>query len=114
MLLWNYEVVYLGFRLTPDGVQPGKDKLKALQSVKVSETKEEIKSIMGLCNFFRSHMKDLAKICEPLHKASRKDADYKKNLSQASPWNHSISQRHYSAQNQSWQIQSQTEHMHWL
>ena len=74
----NSEVSYLGFRLTPDGVKPGKDKLKAVQSAKVPETKEEIKSFVGLCNFFRTHVKDFAKICEPLNKATRKDAEYKK------------------------------------
>ena len=32
---------------------------------------------MGLCNFFRKHVKDFAKLCAPLNKATRKDATYK-------------------------------------
>jgi hypothetical protein len=74
----NTEVNYLGFRLTPQGIKPGKDKLKAVEKAKVPASKQEIKSFVGLCNFFRSHIKDFADICEPLNKATRKDSDYTK------------------------------------
>jgi hypothetical protein len=47
------EVNYLGFRLTPSGNQPGKDKLKAVENAKIPQTKEEIKSFARLCNFFK-------------------------------------------------------------
>ena len=36
----NTEVSYLGFRLTPEGITPGKDKLKAVEKAKIPETKE--------------------------------------------------------------------------
>ena len=72
----NTEVSYLCFRLTPHGIKPGKDKLRAVETAKIPTTKEEIKSIVGLCNFFRTHTKDFARICEPLNKATRKDSDY--------------------------------------
>jgi hypothetical protein len=39
--------------VTPTGIKPEKDKLKAVEMVKVLETKEEIKSFVGFCNFFR-------------------------------------------------------------
>ena len=74
----NTEVIYLGFRLTPQGIKPGKDKLKAVKKAKIPATKEEIKSFVGLCNFFRTHIKDFARICEPLKKATRKDSEYVK------------------------------------
>ena len=32
---------------------------------------------MGLCNFFRTHVKDFTKLCAPLNKATIKDATYK-------------------------------------
>jgi hypothetical protein len=74
----NTEVNYLGFRLTPEGIKPGKDKLKAVENAKIPATKEEIKSFVGLCNFFRTHIKDFARLCEPLNKATRKDSEYVK------------------------------------
>jgi hypothetical protein len=56
----NREVNYLGFRLTPTGIKPGKDKLKVVKTAKIPQTNEEIKSFVGLCNFFRTHIKDFA------------------------------------------------------
>jgi hypothetical protein len=48
--LGNTDVSYLGFRLIPHGIKPGKDKLKAVEKAKIPATKEEIKSFVGLCN----------------------------------------------------------------
>jgi hypothetical protein len=76
--LGNTEVNYLGFRLTPQGIKPGKDKLKAVEKAKIPASKEEIKSFVGLCNFFTTHIKDFARIREPLNKARRKDSEYSK------------------------------------
>jgi hypothetical protein len=64
----NNEVSYLGFRLTPKGIKPGKDKLKAMETAKIPETKEKLTSFAGLCNFFRTHIKDFSRIFEPLNK----------------------------------------------
>ena len=72
------EVAYLGFRLTPEGIIPGKDKLKAVENAKIPTSKAEIKSFVGLCNFFRTHIKDFSRICDPLNKATRKDSPYVK------------------------------------
>ena len=36
----NIKVSYLGFRLTSEGITPGKDKLKAVEKAKIPETKE--------------------------------------------------------------------------
>jgi hypothetical protein len=35
----NSEVSYLGFRLTPTGIKPGKDKLKAIESARIPQKK---------------------------------------------------------------------------
>ena len=72
------KVSYLGFRLTPNGIKPGKNRLRAVETAKILETKEDIKSFAGLCNFFKTHIKDFARIFEPLNKATRKDAEYPK------------------------------------
>ncbi len=64
--------------MTPEGIKPGKDKLKAVEKAKIPASKEEIKSFVGLCNFFRTHIKDFARICVPLNKATRKDSEYTK------------------------------------
>jgi hypothetical protein len=62
----NKEVSYLGFTLTPAGIKPGKNKLKAIKDAKPPMDVKTIRSFVGLCNFFRTHIKKFAIIAAPL------------------------------------------------
>jgi hypothetical protein len=73
----NKEVSYLGFTLTPEGIKPGKNKLKAIQTAKAPADVKTIRSFLGLCNFFRTHIKDFAVIAAPLFRLTQKDSRYK-------------------------------------
>ncbi len=73
----NKEVSYLGFKLTPEGIKPGKYKLKAIKDAKPPTNIKTIRSFVGLCNFFRTHIKDFALIAAPLFRLTRKDSGYK-------------------------------------
>ena len=73
----NKEVSYLGFTLTPEGIKPGKNKLQAIKDAKPPTDIKTIRSFVGLCNFFRTHIKDFALIAAPLFKLTRKDSGYK-------------------------------------
>ncbi len=68
---------YLGFTLTPEGIKPGKNKLKAIKDAKLPMDIKTIRSLVGLCNFFKTHNKDFAAIAAPLFKLTRKDSGYK-------------------------------------
>jgi len=73
----NKEVSYLGFTLTPAGIKPGKNKLKAIKNAKPPTDVKTIHSFVGLCNFFRTHIKNVAIIAAHLFKLTRKDSGYK-------------------------------------
>ncbi len=73
----NQEVSYLGFTLTPEGIKPGKNKLKAIKDAKPPTDVKTIRSFVGLCNFFRTHIKNFAIIAAPLFRLTRKDSGYK-------------------------------------
>jgi hypothetical protein len=73
----NKEVSYLGFTLTPNGIKPGKNKLKAIKDARLPTDIKTIWSFVGLCNFFRTHIKDFAIIATPLFKLTRKDSGCK-------------------------------------
>jgi hypothetical protein len=72
----NKEVSYLGFTLTLEGIKPGKNKLKAIQTAKAPDDIKTIQSFVGLCNFFWTHIKDFAVIAAPLFKLTQKDLGY--------------------------------------
>ncbi len=73
----NKEVSYLGFTLTPEGIKPGKNKLMAIKDAKPPTDVKTIRSFVGLCNFFRTHIKNFAIIAAPLFRLTRKDSGYK-------------------------------------
>ena len=72
------EVSYLGFRLTPNGIKPGVDKLKAVKEALPPSDVHEVRQFLGLCNFFRGHVKNFAQISAPLNALTRKDSEWKR------------------------------------
>jgi hypothetical protein len=85
----NKEVSYLGFTL--EGIKPGKNKLKAIQTAKAPNDVKIICSFVGLYNFFRTHIKDFAVITAPLFRLTWKDSGYKGGpLPESQQWMHSL------------------------
>jgi hypothetical protein len=56
----NQKVSYLRFTLTPQGIKPGQNKLQAIKDVQPPTTVKMVQSFVGLCNFFRTQIKDFA------------------------------------------------------
>ena len=78
-------VSYLGFRLTEKGIIPGSDKLKVIQDVAPPSNIHEVRQFLGLCNFFRNHVKNYAQISAPLTALTLKDKKWKADLCQWMP-----------------------------
>ncbi|HEY7534112.1 MAG TPA: reverse transcriptase family protein, partial [Nitrospiraceae bacterium] len=72
----NQKVAYLGFTLTPTGIEPGKEKLKLVKEYKEPTNLREVRAFVGLCNFFRNHIKNFAQLSSPLTKLCRNDSGY--------------------------------------
>jgi hypothetical protein len=68
-LFRDQQVSYLGFTLTPQGIKPGKAKLKAIKTSEAPNDAKSICSFMGLCNFFQNHIQNFAITAAPLFKA---------------------------------------------
>lgn len=71
------EVSYLGFKLTPQGILPGTDKLKAVAKALPPASVKEVRQFLGLCNFFRNHVKNFAQISAPLVEMVKKECKWK-------------------------------------
>ena len=63
--LWAANINYLGYRLTPVGILPVLENPKVVINRKPLAT---IQEFMGLCNFFRSHVKNFATIGAQLNR----------------------------------------------
>ena len=71
------KVAYLGFHLTEEGLKPGSNKLKTVAAANPPTNMHEIRQFLGLCNFFRTHVRNFAQISAPLTALTRKDSAWK-------------------------------------
>jgi hypothetical protein len=63
---------FLGFVLTPNGIQPSDEKIAALQSFRSPQTTEEVRSFLGFVTFVGRFIPNLARITEPLRDLLKK------------------------------------------
>ena len=73
----NTEVSYLGFSLTPQGIAPGKDKLAGIKQATPLTSVKMVCSFVGLCNSFRTDIKNLHLLAQPLNKLQCKNSTWK-------------------------------------
>ena len=67
------DVTYLGFRLTPNGILPGLDKLSAVRNATPPINVHQVRQFLGLANFFRTHIRNFSLMSSPLNVLTRKD-----------------------------------------
>ncbi|GFW70616.1 retrovirus-related Pol polyprotein from transposon opus [Trichonephila clavipes] len=65
------QVEYLGFLITADGSRPLPEKVQAILSYKLPETIHDLRTFLGMINFYRRYLKDAAKTQAPLHELLR-------------------------------------------
>jgi hypothetical protein len=99
-------VEYLWHTLSGDGVRPGQDKAKAMQTAQTPRSVKELGSFCGLANYFRSYIVQFAIKAAPLFKLTRQDSEWRgpatrsfESISPAKkgdskPASHGVSQRH--------------------
>ena len=67
------EIEYLGFTLSPKGVKPDSLKIRAVQEFPQPKCCKSVKQFLGLVNFYRRHIPNLAAIARPLTALTRRD-----------------------------------------
>ena len=68
------EVKYLGHILTADGIRIGEDRVKAIVDFPTPKTMKELRSVLGMVNFVRKFIPNLADIIAPLVALTKKEA----------------------------------------
>lgn len=66
------EVAFLGHVVTPQGVKPNPDKIKAIKEWPLPKNEKELKGFLGIVGYYRKFIKDFAKIAKPLTQQLRK------------------------------------------
>ena len=66
------EVAFLGHVITPDGIKPNPDKIRAIQNFPLPKTDKQIKSFLGMLSYYRKFIKNFAKITHPINKYLKK------------------------------------------
>ena len=65
------QVEYLGYRIDANGIHPTDDKLKAIKDAPAPKDVSQLKSYLGLLNFYRKFIPKAATLLEPLNKLLR-------------------------------------------
>lgn len=71
------EIEYLGYRISSEGSIPGVDKLKAVRDALPPTDVAEIRQFLGLCNFFKNHLRNYAVISAPLSNLAKRESKWK-------------------------------------
>lgn len=70
------EVKYLGHILSKDGNKVDLSKIDAVQSFPNPKNQKELRSFLGLCNYYRRFVKRYSKITSPLNALLSKDVKF--------------------------------------
>lgn len=70
------ECFFLGHIITPDGIKADPAKVKTVLEWPTPVNAGQLRSFLGLTNYFRGYIKDYAAICGPLYKLLKKDAPW--------------------------------------
>lgn len=67
------EVNYLGHVITPNGIKPNPDKIKAILDFPIPRTPKELKSFLGLLGYYRKFIQNFAQLTKPMTSRLKKD-----------------------------------------
>lgn len=70
------EIDYLGHRINAEGIFPGQAKVDAVQSFATPTSVTNIRTFLGIVNYYRQWIKNCAEIQAPLNNLTRKDVPF--------------------------------------
>jgi hypothetical protein len=81
------QVKYLGHIVSADGIQPDPSKIKSVTEWPTPKTVHDIRSFLGMANYFRRYIQSFATITEPLVKLTRIKCSKRQSSSTTITWN---------------------------
>ena len=71
------EVSYLGYMITPKGLKVSDQHVTAVKDFPAPSNVKEIRQFLGLSSFYRKFIPSFAKLAQPLHSLTKKNAHFK-------------------------------------
>ena len=71
------EVTYLGYKISKDGVTTIEEKILPILKAPAPENVTQLKSFLGMLNYYHRHLPNIASVLEPLHALLRKGVPWK-------------------------------------
>ena len=76
-------IEYLGHCITSEGIQPSSDKVRAVQKAPIPQDVSQLKSFVGLVNYYGKFLPDLSNLLAPLYRLMQKDTKWSWGAEQA-------------------------------
>src|ERR1051325_10896018 len=70
-------IEFLGHIIGRDGIKPDPEKIEKIKNLKIPNNLTELRSILGLCSYYRRFVKNFSKTVKPLNKLLKKNIKYK-------------------------------------
>ena len=67
------QVTYLGHKVSKEGIQPLDDKVEAITNAPAPKNVSELKSYLGMINYYQIVLPNLSNVLAPLHELLRKE-----------------------------------------
>nr|XP_061834657.1 uncharacterized protein K02A2.6-like [Nerophis lumbriciformis] len=77
------EVVYLGYKINCNGIHPVADKVEAIVNAPQPTDQTQLKSFLGMLNYYHRFLPNISTILEPLHELLRKGNAWKWTTNQS-------------------------------
>ena len=74
---WNQNsIVFLGHIIAGNGIRPMEAKVEAIQNMRAPNNISELRTVLGMINYYHKFLPSSAIVLEPLHKLLRKDVSW--------------------------------------
>jgi hypothetical protein len=70
------EVSYLGFKIGKDGVKVNQKKVEAIARIALPKNVKELRSFLGMCNYYRRFIENYSEHAVPLNRLLRKEVEF--------------------------------------
>ena len=76
MWIFRNKIHYLGHVISPDGIQPGPEKVKSILQKQSQTNIKELSNWLGICGFNRAFIPNFAKLCSPFYAMTHQKAKF--------------------------------------